>query len=52
MGRKSQWPPRITVHEKTGLARVRHMGKTHYLGRAGSAEARRRYAELLAALSG
>lgn len=51
MGRRAHWPPAVTVDRRTNLARVRYLGKTHYLGRAGTPQARAAYAELLRTLA-
>ena len=45
------WPPRIHVHKASGQDRVKHKGKHYYLGKAGSEESRRAYAELIARLA-
>lgn len=50
MGRKAQFPPRMTEHA-TGQARVYWHGRTYYLGKFGSAEAQKAYAELLTRLT-
>ena len=50
MPRQKQWPPRPHHHKPSGQERVRVGGRDHYLGPIGSAEARRRYAELVAGL--
>jgi integrase len=49
MPRKKEWPPRPHHHKPSGQERVRAGGKDYYLGPIGSAEARRRYAELVSA---
>lgn len=51
MGRKSVWPPRITLHAASGQARVRWQNRDYYLGKWDSEEARGRYAALLLELS-
>jgi integrase len=50
MPRKKEWPPRPHAHKASGQERVRISGRDYYLGPVGSAEARRRYAELVAGL--
>ena len=52
MGRKSIWPPRPIRHLASGQDRVQWQGKTYYLGRSGSPEARRAYVELIQRLEG
>ncbi len=52
MGRHAVWPPRITTCKSTGRDRCRYRGKTYNLGRAGSAEARSAYVELVRRLEG
>jgi integrase len=47
MGRRANWPPKVTLHKASGTERVRYKGQDHPLGKAGSAEARRAYAALL-----
>jgi integrase len=51
MGRKSVWPPRITLHAASGQARVRWQNRDYYLGQWDSEEARGRYAALLLELT-
>lgn len=51
MPRQRNWPPIPHVHKASGQERVSVEGRHVYLGRAGSAEARRAYAELLARLT-
>lgn len=50
MGRRANWPPRVTIHKASGTERVRFKGVDYPLGPAGSEQARRAYAELLARL--
>jgi integrase len=50
MARPVQWPPTVHRHVKGG-SYVRWKGKTHWLGPHGSDQARRKYAELVAALA-
>jgi integrase len=52
MGRKVNWPPKITKHKATGQSRVQFRGKTYYLGKHGSPEAGSAYLELLNRLAG
>lgn len=52
MPRKTQWPPSIIHHKKSGQARVRHRGKDYYLGPWGSEKARKAYADLISRLAG
>jgi integrase len=52
MARPVLFPPRISVHKASGQARCRVSGKDIYLGKAGSEEAKARYAALLTELSG
>lgn len=47
MGRKPNWPPTPRVHKASGREIVKYLGKTYYLGEAGSIEAKRAYLELL-----
>lgn len=49
MGRKANWPPRIS-HHSSGQARVYVRGKSYYLGPYGSPEAEKAYRKLLADL--
>lgn len=51
MPRPQKWPPTITIHKASGQARIRVRGKDYYLGRPGTAEARREYARLLVELA-
>lgn len=48
MSRKPNFPPRPHVHASSGQERVKYRGKHFYLGPAGSDEAKREYARLLA----
>ena len=50
MGRRCNWPPKITIHQGSGTARVRYKGDDYPLGPAGSDQAKRAYAALLATL--
>lgn len=47
MGRRVNWPPKPHVHAASGQERVTHKGRHHYLGKAGSIEAKRAYLRLL-----
>src|SRR5262245_34254450 len=51
MGRKAQFPPKVTRH-RSGQARVHWAGVDHYLGPYGSEEAQANYVKLLAQLTG
>jgi integrase len=52
MGRKANWPPKITPHKASGRDRVRWKGVDHYLGPIGSPESRAAYVELIHRLAG
>lgn len=47
MGRRAVWPPRVHLHKATGQDRVDWRGRSYYLGRSGSPEARAAYVELV-----
>lgn len=51
MPRKAQWPPAIHHHRASGQDRIRVKGEDIYLGPHDSAEARQKYAEIVARLS-
>lgn len=52
MPKRSEWPPRVRPHPQSGQERVWWAGKWHYLGPAGSDQARQEYASLLARVTG
>lgn len=51
MGRKSVWPPRVCFHKSSGQDRIIVNGKSYYLGKAGSQEAKAEYARLVTELA-
>lgn len=51
MPRKSEWPPRVRVHQARQLERVWWAGRWHYLGPIGSEEAKAAYVALLDRIS-
>lgn len=49
---KENWPPSVHLHKASGQARVKWRGRHYYLGPHGSAESRKRYADLVAEIAG
>jgi integrase len=51
MPKLTRQPPKYSLHKPSGQARVRYLGRDHYLGPYGSRESREAYARLIAEFS-